>query len=244
MGAVAVLGALVFAIAAMAAYVTTGNTVKDRQAELQRVQDDAQLVQTQLAALKPYADFQTIAAERVSTVTQLAQGRFDWEQALRDLSRALPADARLKSLKGSVSTGVGGGSGLRSARPAPAIELSGCTKTQSDVARLMSRLRVVRGVTRVALSKSERAAPQAGGSGVVVGAAGDPNALCGNGRPPAFELVVFFERSAATAVGQVVPGAPAATPAAQAAQAGSSTSGSGQTGSSSTQPSTTGVSAP
>ena len=39
-----------------------------------------------------------MAKARVQTVRDLAGSRFDWEQALRDLSRAVPADVTLTSL--------------------------------------------------------------------------------------------------------------------------------------------------
>ena len=68
----------------------------------------------------------------------LASARFDWEQSLRDLSRALPGDVYLNSLKGTVGgdSSGGSGSGIRGAiGGAPAIELSGCTKSQPAVAR-------------------------------------------------------------------------------------------------------------
>ena len=45
--------------------------------------------------LKPYADFQAMAETRIQTVKDLAASRFDWEQALRDISRAIPADVTL-----------------------------------------------------------------------------------------------------------------------------------------------------
>ena len=55
----------------------------------------------------------------------------------------------------------------------------------------MSRLRNVQGVTRVSLSKSEKADAGAGG-----GAAGTTVGPCGKGTPPSFEVVVFFEKAA------------------------------------------------
>ena len=67
-----------------------------------------------------------MAKARVQTVRDLAGSRFDWEQALRDLSRAVPADVTLKSLTGDISTDAGGGgSPLRGAISAPAITLHG-----------------------------------------------------------------------------------------------------------------------
>jgi hypothetical protein len=122
----------------------------------------------------------------------------------------------LSSLRGTVgngtSSGGGSASGLRGAiGSAPAMELSGCTKSQPAVATLMSRLRNVQGVTRVSLSKSEKVNAAATGGGTTVGA-------CGKGSPPSFEIVVFFEKAAvadalATATGDAT-GAAAGTGAA------------------------------
>jgi hypothetical protein len=67
----------------------------------------------------------------------------------------------------------------------------GCAPSQTDVAQMMSRLRTVQGVTRVALSKSEKPAQAA--------TAGSAVSACGKGTPPSFSVVVFFERSAALA---------------------------------------------
>ena len=193
MGAFAVLGALAFCVVALAAYVLTTNTIKDRQAQLDQVTAETTAVAQQAAKLKPYADFAAKAQERVQTVKDLASARFDWEQALRDVSRAVPAAVTLSTLNGSISGGAGGSSGLRSAIPAPAVEMQGCTKGgQSDVATLLSRLRNVDGVTRVSLSSSERPDP---GTPETADPSGAGEAGCGAGRPAAFNLVVFFEHS-------------------------------------------------
>ena len=96
----------------------------------------------------------------------LASARFDWEQSLRDLSRALPSDVYLSSLKGTVGGGAcaGGGSGLRGAiGSAPghrALRLHQEPARRRDV---MSRLRNVQGVTRVSLAKSEKSTPSPAG---------------------------------------------------------------------------------
>ena len=149
-------------------------------------------VATQAAAkLKPYADFEATAKARVETVRGLAAARFDWEQALRDLSRAVPADVKLQSLNGDMGLpGTGGSSGdpLRAAIKAPAISLGGCAASQTSVARLLARLRAVDGVTRVSLSRSEKADSSA-----------TTSSACAGDNPPNFSTVVFFERSAALA---------------------------------------------
>ncbi len=191
-GAIALLGALALIVAGVAGYVLSTNVVKQKQSDLAAVSAKNQATVKRATALKPYSDFQTLAQERASTVQALASARFDWEQSLRDLSRALPKDVYLSSLKGTVGTSAAtGGSGLRSSISSPAIELSGCTKSQPAVARLMSRLRNVQGVTRVSLSTSEK--PDAAASGAAAGSVVGP---CGKGTPPSFEVVVFFEKAA------------------------------------------------
>ena len=196
-GAFAVLGALAVCVIALAAYVLTTNTVKDRTAQLEATESQATATAQRVAQLKPYVDFQSMAETRIQTVRDLASSRFDWEQALRDISRALPAAVSLESLNGSISS-QSGGSTVRSAITAPAIELKGCTRGQLSVATLMSRLRNVDGVTRVSLSKSTKADEQAEDGATTAAAVttlGSDRPLCGDVRAPSFELVMFFERS-------------------------------------------------
>jgi Tfp pilus assembly protein PilN len=193
-GAFVVLGALAVCVVAFAAYVLTSNAVKDRQAQLDAATAQAQTTTQRVSQLKPYADFQQMAETRIQTVKDLAASRFDWEQALRDISRAIPADVTLSALNGSISSAAGSSSAVRGAIAAPAIELKGCTKGQKQVATLMSRLRSVDGVTRVSLSKSIRPTESAT-SAAASSATDGSGAACGTGRPPAFELVIFFEGS-------------------------------------------------
>jgi Tfp pilus assembly protein PilN len=195
-GTIALLGALALIVAGVAGYVLSTNVVKQKQSDLAAVSAKNQATVKRATALKPYSDFQTLAQQRAATVQALASARFDWEQSFRDLSRAVPKDVYLSSLKGTVGGGsASGGSGIRSAIGSPAIELSGCTKTQPGVARAMSRLRNVQGVTRVSLSKSEKSDTAAAnsGSGATGGSTVGP---CGKGSPPSFEIVVFFEKAA------------------------------------------------
>ena len=211
-GAFVVLGVLAFAVLALAAYVLAGNTVKEREVELAAATAKSAAVERQVAGLKRYADFESVANARVQTVKDLANSRFDWEQALRDLSRAVPADVTIASFKGDLGSTQGaaaGGSALRSALTAPAITLTGCTYSQTKVAKLMARLRNIDGVTRVSLSKSDKEATADGSS--TERNAPSATGFCGRNDVPAFELVVFFEGAAAASTAPT-PGAAAATP--------------------------------
>ena len=194
-GAYVVLGALALCVALFAVNVLASNTVKQKQTDLADVTTQANAASQQVAQLKPYADFQALANERVKTVRDLAAARFDWEQALRDLSRVIPADVKLATLNGDMGlpgTAGSGGDPLRGSIQAPAVSLAGCAASQASVAKLLARLRGVDGVSRVSLSKSERA-------DVTAATGSAPTSACAGENPPSFSAVVFFEGSAAAA---------------------------------------------
>lgn len=213
-GPFVVLGVLAACVAGAAGYVLTENTVKQRSVDLAEVTASQHTLQSQADQLKPYADYDAMAKARVQTVRDLATSRFDWEQALRDLSRAIPQDVALQTLTGDTSASGGAGSGVRSAISAPAITITGCAPGQTQVARLMARLRDIDGVTRVSLSKSAASAIKdtAGAEGTVT--ARRNAAPCGTGRTSAFEMVMFFEKDAAAvaATPATASGSVAATP--------------------------------
>lgn len=197
-GAFVVLGVLAACVAGAAGVVTTDNTIKQRNADLDAVAQQQQVIQAQVAKLKPYADFDAAAKARVQTVRDIAGSRFDWEQALRDLSRAIPQDVTLSQLSGDIATDAGGNGGaLRGAVSAPAITITGCTAGQTQVARLMARLRDIDGVTRVSLSRSNAELKEASDVSDGTSLERRKAAPCGTGKRPAFEVVMFFEGDAA-----------------------------------------------
>lgn len=193
-----IIGALVIVLAFVTVYVLTSNTITSRKAKVATLR--AQVAQEQAAAaqLNNYVQFAQLAHTRAQTVQQIAAARFNWYAALSDLSKVVPANASLQALTGTVVPGASpGGNGgtaggsttsLRGAEQGPAFQLTGCTKTQDDVARLMSRLRVINGVTRVTLSDSQKPGSSPGTSSVSTGTS---SAGCGQ-NAPVFDIVVFF----------------------------------------------------
>ena len=221
-----VLGLLGVALLLVTLYVLTSNTISDRKVKLAALQ--AQVTQEQAVAgqLSAYATYTHLAQARALTVTQIAQSRFDWHSALADLSRVVPANASLTSLMATASPGstVSGGAAntgsLRSAIAAPAFQISGCTASHDDVARLMSRLRLINGVQRVTLSDSVKQSGGATGSS----AGGSSGSATCTAAQTEFDLVVFFTPIAGAPVsGGTAPSAAApaatATPATNASPA-------------------------
>jgi Tfp pilus assembly protein PilN len=215
----AVLAVLAVALVLVTVYVLTANTISDRKAKLASVRAELNTQQALAARLSSYVQFEKLAETRVQTVRQIASARFDWYQALSDLSKVVPANTSLQSLAGTVAPGAsaagsaasgGAASSLRSDVTAPAFELTGCTRTQDDVARLMSRLRLINGVTRVTLGSSQKAGATAGAA-----VASPTGGGCGISTP-SFDLLVFF---------QPVPGAGPTGVTSVSAQPASATTG-------------------
>ena len=249
-GAVYVLlGLLGVLVIGVAAYVLTTNTIKDRKAKITRAQTEAAAAQAEASALRPYREFAQLRQKRVATVSELAKNRFDWERTMRDLSRVLPGDVWLESLRATVSPSVqfgaagGGGGGetgsIRGKQPVPAVEITGCTKQQAEVSRVLTRLRLIQDVSRVTLAESSKSESQvsAGGGGGGSASAGESGGGAdggdcrhGSDKTPRFQLVIFFKPlPKAPPGGGATPGAAGATaptsggapPAAQPAKGGS-----------------------
>ena len=202
---VALIGLLVIALAYVTVYVLTSNTIKDRKAKIVAVQAQVTAAQAAATRLTNYVNFNKLAANRDATVRQIATQRFDWNAALSDLSKVVPANTSLQSLLGTVSpsatvNGAGGSTGgsavgtgtLRSSITAPAFEMKGCTATQDDVARLMSRLRLINGVQRVTLADSVKQDGAAAGAAVASASSGTASSGC-PANWPTFDLVIFFQ---------------------------------------------------
>jgi Tfp pilus assembly protein PilN len=140
-------------------------------------------MQAEVARLQKYNAFVRLAQAREATVKEIASSRFNWHAALTDLSKVVPAKTTLLSLVATVSTntnaaGAGGSSGtVRGDVNAPALSLKGCTGSQDEVAQLMSRLRLINGVSRVTLEDSTAS----------------PTGASGGCSGPTFDMVVFFQ---------------------------------------------------
>ena len=194
----AVLGVLALGLVLMTVNVIAKNGVNDKKADLAKVKADVASAEDTFKALASYTDFAALREKRVETVRQIASSRFDWAHALGEVARTIPKDAWLLKLEGSVTSASAGGNGsLRASIPQPAIVVTGCTTSQSAVARVMSNLRRVDGVERVSLEKSEKLTGDAaagGSSGAGGGDKGGSTSDCRNGNDfiPQFQITAWF----------------------------------------------------
>ena len=194
-----VLGLLAVVVVVVCMWTLGKRSVSDKREELAATTAQAASSEARAAELASFVQFAGLRASRTQTVTSLASSRFDWSHALEEIARVIPSNVSLSALQGTVAPGVsvksaagGAASGLRSALPVPAIEMTGCTSDQDSVARMLTRMRLIDGVTRVSLQssvKSDAASGSAGGAGTQAG--------CGTtGKAPTFALVVYFDQVA------------------------------------------------
>jgi Tfp pilus assembly protein PilN len=208
------VAALVAVLVAVSALVLVGNQISEREGEVARLEVEDAEAQAKAESLAAYVEFRNLSEQRVTTVASLADSRFDWERVMRELSLILPSDVWLVRLGASAASGIsagggsgGGGSSLRASAPGPALELSGCSDGQEGVARFVTALKDIEGVTRVGVESSELPEEDdAAGSGGGGDSSGDE---CRTREFIAkFEIVVAFDAApvpASSSTGEVAP---------------------------------------
>jgi hypothetical protein len=144
--------------------VLTLNSINSSKTKITEATAEAARLNEQANSLGPYGDFAKIKAERVASVKQLAQGRFDYERMVRELAQVLPADVWLvnasASAAGDVAATPGAAAPSTPATPTtpavggPTLKLQGCARDQGQVAVTLVRLRELEGATDVSLDHS------------------------------------------------------------------------------------------
>jgi Tfp pilus assembly protein PilN len=185
-----VLGGLLAAFAAVTVLVVTNNQISDSKAEISRLNVEIAGAEARASESAAYTQFHQLADQRATTVANLADSRFDWERVMRELSLILPDDIWLTGLTASVKPGLAdsSASGLRDAIPGPALQMNGCGIGQESVARFVSSLKEIEGVTRVGVQSSALADSATGG-----GSASASESCEGGSFVAQFQLVVAFD---------------------------------------------------
>lgn len=214
-GAYAVLVLLAGLAGLVLLYGSARHEISSRTEKAASLAIQTQQAQAMAAQLAPYTSFLALREQRVKTVSDLAQSRFDWAYAFHELGRVLPHDASISSLSGTVgsttgssASGAASGGAVTSATPpgsVPTFTLSGCATSQPEVAQTLNRLRLMDGVSDVTLQSSTKASGSGGSSG---------SGGCNNG-DPAFSVTISFDPLPAvstTSAATATPGTPTGSP--------------------------------
>jgi Tfp pilus assembly protein PilN len=162
-GAYAVLGLLAVLLGMAVAYVLTSNTLTERQNAAAEASAEADRLEAEAAKKGSFSDFAQVAQTRLQSVAGVAATRFDWERFMRELSHVMPSGSWLQTADASVVGDVAdpanaGTLAAAGTSPSPTANLTGCTPTQSDAARMMVRLRQLHRVADVELRGSTQEA--------------------------------------------------------------------------------------
>ena len=161
-GAYVVLGVLAVLLVMAVAYVVTANSANDNTTKAEKAKQEANKLEAQAAELGSYTDFASIKEQRLMAVKMAAETRFDWERLMREISRVMPCGSWLQTTEASV-LGDPNIAAVASASPtavtgpaSPSATFVGCTPKQTEVAKILVRLRSMHRVSDVELNESMR----------------------------------------------------------------------------------------
>jgi hypothetical protein len=142
------------------AYVTTANGVNDNTSKAKAAKQKANALEAQVSQLDSYTDFASIKEQRLGAVVLAAETRFDWERLMREVSRVMPSGSWLQTTQASVLGDPTAAAAVATdptlAPTGPQATFVGCTPKQSEVAKILVRLRSMHRVTDVELTESLR----------------------------------------------------------------------------------------
>jgi Tfp pilus assembly protein PilN len=209
-GAYVVLGLLGGLTVLALLYGISAHQISSRGSQVASLNAHTQQAQTRASQLAAYTSFVAMRQQRVQAVSQIVDSRFDWAHAFHELGRVLPSGISLISLDGTVGSTSGSTPGstsgstsgsasstsgaassgaaatVTSATPpgsVPVFTITGCATSQAEVALMLNRLRLIDGVSEVALQSSTKSSSGSGAAG---------SGGCESGYP-AFALQATFD---------------------------------------------------
>ena len=145
-----------------AVYLWQNRQVADKEADRDSLEADIAAVQTQIAALQPFAVLQTKRTDMTTTAKAIDDARVPWSTIFEEISLVIPENVRLQSLTCAVPANM-----LPGAAAAPEaagtelaadITFTGQTYEHKDVAEFMTRLGLMPQLTNIQLASSTKAA--------------------------------------------------------------------------------------
>jgi hypothetical protein len=180
-GAYAVLAVIAGLAVMIVLYGKADHAISTKSAQAASLTQQAQTAETLASRLAPYTSFVAMREQREQAVETLLESRFDWAHVFHEFGRVLPAGTSVSSLDGTVgakAAAVGSKAPIGSTAPAagtvasntppgsvPTFTISGCAVGQAEVAELLERLRLIDGVSEVALTSSTSSSTGGGSTG-------------------------------------------------------------------------------
>lgn len=195
-GIVGGLGLLLVMVLLAVFYSNQATTLGDEAAALQA---EAQRQQTTVKPVQSFNDFADVVHKRTLLVGGLAESRFPWDTALKNLSKSMPEDVTLDSINAAT------GGGTADNANAATMSLKGCVASWVGLSRFTVRMRNMPGVKEVTGDTStsdEGVNTSSGGSGSSGSAAADARRKKNCGLAPiTFGVQVIYDPQKVDLVG-------------------------------------------
>ena len=155
-------GALAVVLLMVVLYVVTQNGINDAKDKTAKAQAQQQEAQARIGSLQSYGDFAALKQSREAAVRGLAEVRFDWERAMREIALVLPKNVYLTSFTAQATGADTSAAQTAGTTPAPttatgpAIQLGGCAPSHPAVAATVVRLRRLHNAVNVDLTSSTK----------------------------------------------------------------------------------------
>lgn len=157
----AIAGLVVLVLALGAVYFQQTSVVNNKQAELDQLNAEIQLVQQKIAALRPYAEIHNLRTVMAKTAQDIYGARIPWSNIIEEVSLVIPDNVRLQSMTCTVPSVMlpGPKQAATTVARTPTIDITftGVTYTHKDVAEFMTRLGLIPQLTNIQLSSSTAA---------------------------------------------------------------------------------------
>ncbi len=221
------IGGLAAAVLALGALALTSKQISDKKTEIAQLQAQEQQAQAKAQSLESFTNFRAAQEARSSTITSLAQSRFDWQRVLNEFARVIPSNVWFTKLAGTADSTVSVTDAPdiqgRDSIAGPALEMEGCASSQDAVAGLIANLEEIDGVTRVGLESSEKPDDSSGGGATAAPATGDSAAAVNTDCRTRdfitqFKIVAAFDEVPTPATATTAPSVPAGVPTTGGAQ--------------------------
>lgn len=145
-GVVGGLGLLLVMVLVAVFYSNKATTLRDEAAVLRA---EAQRQQATVKPVQSFNDFADVTYKRTLLVGGLAKSRFPWDTALENLSKSMPEDITLDTIKTQTSAGDTENANAAS------MDLDGCAAGWIGISRFMVRMRTMPGVKEVKVANSD-----------------------------------------------------------------------------------------
>lgn len=154
-GVLAGLGVLLVMVLLAVYYSNQATTLNDQAAALRA---EAQRRQANVKPVESFNDFADVVHKRTLLVGGLAESRFPWDVALKNLANSMPEDVTLDDINATTSATVEGDGSANAAT----LDLKGCVSSWVGMSRFMVRMRNLPGVKDVVASESDNSSEDSG----------------------------------------------------------------------------------